>query len=134
MTLALWSPAYETGHADVDEQHQQLFRMINELQEAIHHGHGRDVMGPVLQRLSAYTLEHFTTEEGLMRTTCYPGYAAHKAKHDELARQVNELLVRFSEGYLTIPATLSRFLADWLRHHIKEEDLEFVAWLRDWKP
>lgn len=134
MTMAIWSQAYATGHTEVDEQHQRLFRMINDLHDAIGQGHGRDAMGPVLQALSAYTLEHFTTEEGLMRLTHYPGLPAHIAKHDALAREVNEYVVRFSEGYLTIPHTLSRFLADWLKHHIQEEDMAFIAWLKDWQP
>ena len=130
MTFALWSNAYATGHPEVDRQHQRLFGMINELHEAMSHGRGRAALGPVMKDLAAYTLEHFATEEALMRATGFPDLERHIDKHEALARQVSELLLRFSEGYLTIPNTLARFLAEWLKHHIREEDIAFIAWMK----
>lgn len=85
----------------------------------------------MLQSLAAYTLEHFAAEEALMRSTGYPDLERHKEKHEELVRQVNELVQRFSEGYLTLPSTLSRFLADWLKHHIRENDMAFITWMKN---
>jgi hemerythrin len=134
MSFALWSSTYETGHPEVDQQHQQLFRMINDLQEAMSRGKGREALGPVLQSLVGYTLEHFATEEALMRASGYPSLARHAEKHAVLARQVSELALRFSEGFLTIPNTLSRFLFDWLKLHIREEDSAFIAWLKGQSP
>ena len=130
MPFALWSKSYETGHPEVDRQHKQLFGMINELHEAMTQGHGRDVLGPVVKSLAAYTRDHFATEEALMREIGYPNLARHQEKHEALTQQVDELLLRFSAGYLTLPSTLSRFLADWLKHHIREEDVEFIAWMK----
>lgn len=134
MTFALWSSDYETGHLDVDRQHRRLFELVNELHEAMAKGHGREALEPALKALATYTLEHFATEEALMRETGYPDLERHRDKHEALARQVDELLLRFSKGYLTIPSTLSRFLADWLKHHIREEDVAFIAWMRERTP
>ncbi len=131
MTFALWSPDYETGHDEVDRQHRRLFEMVNELHEAMAKGHGREALEPVMKALAAYTLEHFATEEALMRSVGYPHLERHRDKHEALARQVEELLLRFSKGFLTIPSTLSRFLADWLKHHIREEDMAFITWMRE---
>lgn len=131
MTFALWSSDYETGHPDVDRQHRRLFELVNELHDAMAKGHGREAMEPSLKTLAAYTLEHFATEEALMRTEGYPDLERHQDKHEALTHQVEELLLRFSKGYLTLPSTLSRFLADWLKHHIREEDMAFIAWMRE---
>jgi hemerythrin len=87
-------------------------------------------MGPALTALAGYTLEHFATEEGFMRAAKYEGYARHKAKHDELAAQVKELMAQYEAGALALPGTLSQFLADWLTHHIKAEDMDMINWLR----
>ena len=131
MSFALWSSSYETGHPELDEQHKQLFGMVNELHEAMSHGHGREVLGPVLNNLVAYTLEHFATEEALMGSTGYPNLDRHQEKHAALTGQVYELQLRFSAGYLTLPSTLARFLAGWLKQHIREEDMAFIHWMKD---
>jgi len=130
MPIAIWSPAYITGDATVDAQHQKLFQLVNELHHGIVSGHGKDVMGPVLRGLASYTIEHFATEERLMATASYPNLPRHKAKHDGLTKQVKDLLREFEAGNLALPSTLSKFLADWLTHHIREEDMELIHWLQ----
>lgn len=130
MTFALWSLTYETGHPEVDRQHQRLFGMINELQAAMSRHHGREILGPLLKDLADYTLEHFAAEEALMRASGFPDLERHQLLHAELARQVDEYLLRYAEGYFTLPTTLSRFLAEWLKQHIRKEDMTFVSWLK----
>jgi hemerythrin len=129
MTFALWSSTYETGHPEVDRQHQRLFSMINEFHEAMSRHQGREILGPLLGDLAAYTLEHFAAEEALMRENGFPDLERHQLLHAELAQQVNDYLLRFSEGYFTLPTTLARFLANWLKQHIRKEDVAFIAWL-----
>lgn len=130
MPIAIWSDAYVTGHPVVDRQHQHLFSLVNDLHHGIVSGHGRDKMGPILKELARYTVEHFATEEGFMREKGYPNLVRHKAKHDDLKGQVVDLIGKFDSGELSLPSTLSKFLADWVSHHIKEEDKELVAWLK----
>jgi hemerythrin len=134
LSFALWSSSYETGHPEVDRQHQRLFAMVNELHAAMGRGQGREILGSLLKDLAAYTLEHFEAEERLMRASGYPLLERHLGLHADLANRVGEYLLRFSEGYFTLPTTLSRFLAEWLKHHIREEDLAFIAWLRAHQP
>jgi len=131
MPIAIWLPKYETGNPSVDRQHKRLFEMVNELHHGIVSGQGRETMGPTLKSLAKYTLEHFSTEEGFMRASNYEHYPRHKARHDELAKQVKELITQYDSGALALPGTLSKFLADWLTHHIKEEDMEMITWLRE---
>ena len=131
MPIAIWLPKYETGNPSVDRQHKRLFELVNELHHGIVSGQGRETMGPTLKSLAKYTLEHFSTEEGFMRASNYEHYPQHKARHDELAKQVKELITQYDSGALALPGTLSKFLADWLTHHIKEEDMEMITWLRE---
>jgi hemerythrin len=131
MPIAVWMPTYLTGNSAVDRQHQRLFDLVNELHHGIIAGKGRESLGPALKALASYTLEHFATEEGFMRSTSYPGFPRHKAKHDQLAAQVKDLMAQYDGGALTLPGTLSKFLADWLTHHIKEEDMEMITWVRE---
>ena len=59
MALFTWDTKYSVGLADIDEQHQRLFRLINDLHDAVQHGHGREMMTRVLQELVAYFKTHF---------------------------------------------------------------------------
>ena len=128
--IAIWTPNLVTGNPTVDHQHQHLFELVNELHHGIISGHGQDVMGPILLKLAKYAVDHFGTEEKFMRDSAYPNLARHKQKHDALTKQVTELLKDWDSG-TALPATLSKFLADWVAHHIKEEDKELIAWLKE---
>jgi hemerythrin len=130
MALATWDPKYATGNLAVDGQHRKLFEMVNSLHDSLLAGHGKEKMGPTLKGLATYTVEHFKTEEGLMTAQAYPGFPEHKRKHDELLGQVSQLVKDFDEGKLTLPLTLARFLSDWIRHHIEDEDQKMTQWLR----
>ena len=130
MPIAIWTPNLMTGNPTVDAQHQRLFEMVNELHHGIISGHGRDAMGPILRGLAQYAVQHFGTEERFMMTSKYPNLPRHKEKHDLLTRQVTDLMKEWESG-TALPATLSKFLADWVSHHIKEEDKELVAWLKE---
>jgi len=128
--LAVWKQDYVTGNPAVDQQHMKLFDMVNELHEGIVKGSGKEILGRILAKLAKYTVEHFHTEEGFMTTKGYPDYARHKAKHDELVKQVTALMAQYEGGGMVLPLTLSRFLADWITHHIQEEDKALIDWLR----
>ena len=129
MPIAIWSQQYETGHPLVDLQHKMLFDMVNSLHHAIISGHGPGQVAPVLKSLASYTIEHFKTEEGLMSSEGYPEFARHKKAHDDLVGNVKDLLSRLDAKSDVLPAELSRFLADWLNHHIRGEDMPMIKWL-----
>ncbi len=61
-----WLPAYEIKVSEIDEQHRELFRMFNDLLDAMWDGKGRDIMQEKLQFLANYAVTHFNTEENYM--------------------------------------------------------------------
>ncbi len=130
MAFAEWETRYETGDAEVDEQHKRLFGLLNDLHEALMAGTANEKMGGTLRSMADYTVEHFRAEEALMVAIAFPGLPEHRRKHEELASQVGLLVADHGAGRLTLPLTLARFLVDWLRHHIEEEDMKMVAWSR----
>ena len=130
MPIAVWDNSYKTGHELVDKQHEELFRMVNGLHDAIVANKGKEVLGPTLQELAKYTIEHFRDEEALMASIQYPLLPTHKAKHDALTQEVAQLLEKFRDGKLVLSMTLSSFLAKWLQHHIKEDDIALIRYLK----
>lgn len=130
MPLAYWRDEYRTGNSLVDDQHQQLFKIVNLLHDAMLQGHGRDVVKKTLNNLTHYTLEHFKTEEQLMLTHAYPHYEEHKGRHEELKAKVLTLIANFEESS-SVAIEVSHFLTDWLIHHIKGEDQKMIRYMRE---
>jgi hemerythrin len=130
MGIAIWDESYRTGNLTVDTQHQELFRMVNHLHDAIMDGTSKEILTPTLTKLAKYTIAHFAAEEALMKAVNYPAMAEHRKKHGELTKQVKDLVEKYSAGKVVLTITLSNFLADWLRHHIKEDDIALVRYVK----
>jgi len=67
-----WLSAYEVKVAEIDEQHRELFRMFNDLLDAMWDGKGKAIMQEKLQFLASYAVTHFTTEENYMIRYNFP--------------------------------------------------------------
>src|SRR5579864_3560457 len=129
MEIAKWDDSYKTGHIVVDTQHQELFRLVNQLHTAIMEDRAKPILVPTLEKLAGYALEHFRSEEDLMAKVNYPAMSAHKQMHEELTKEVKELMEKYKSGRTELTIALSNFLAKWLRQHIKEADLALVKYI-----
>lgn len=119
----IWTEEMSVGVAALDEDHKKIIAMINELHDAMQAGRGKNVLAGILDRLTAYALEHFGREEGLLAETGYPSLDVHHRVHEKLKADVAEFRRRFDEGTdaaLAIDAL--QFLQDWLRNHIMLTD------------
>jgi hemerythrin len=65
MSFFQWRGEYSVHHPAIDRQHQQLFRLADDLHGAMTRGAGRQVMGDTLNSLIDYTLTHFATKNRL---------------------------------------------------------------------
>jgi hemerythrin len=126
-----WKPQYSVQIASIDGQHQNLFRTAAELYAAMSAGQGKAAMSRILDRLVQYTSVHFAHEERLMRLHDYPEFAAHKAEHDALTKQVLTFQADFQAGRATMTVQLLHFLRDWLEKHIAASDQKYAPYLKD---
>jgi hemerythrin-like metal-binding protein len=131
MSLVVWSDKLSVGVKSIDDQHSVLFKSINDLHAAMLKGQSRSVVGPLLRTLVDYTREHFTAEEAMMEAAKYPSLAAHRIKHKDLTKQVEEYVNRYESGDITLSIQLSGFLSDWLTKHIQSTDQEYGPWLNE---
>ncbi len=138
--LFTWSDDFSVGIQEIDEQHKVLVGLLNQLHEAIRDHQGSATSREILDRLADYTRTHFTVEESLMRVTNYPDFPGHKAQHEELIRQIQELQEKLDTGKASISFELLHFLKVWLTKHINETDKRFgshflgVPLAADWSP
>lgn len=128
--LFQWSEAYNIGVQEVDEQHQVLVSLLNQLHEAIREHRGKAASREILDRLAEYTRTHFLLEESLMRLTHYPGFEVHKQQHEDLIKQVQDLQHKLDHENVAITFELLHFLKNWLTQHINDSDKRFGSFFQ----
>jgi hemerythrin len=130
MPLMTWTPKLSVGVAVLDEDHKKLVGMVNELYDAMQAGHGKESLGPILDRLVDYTKVHFAREEKLFGQTGYPEAVPHKQQHDALTRQVLDVQRKYAAGAAaTVSLEVMHFLRDWLIKHIQGTDQKYRSHL-----
>jgi hemerythrin len=122
MALINWSPTLSVGVKEIDDQHKKLVDYVNELNDAMHAGKGKDALGKVLAELVSYTISHFAMEERLMGQYHYDNAVNHKAEHAKLVKEVGDFKKKFDAGNAMISVEIMNFLRDWLANHIMKTD------------
>lgn len=126
-----WSDALSVGVQEIDEQHIELVRLLNELHWAVIEHHGSAACADILRRLAEYTRIHFALEESLMRIFAYPEFERHKGEHEALTAQVVQLQAKLASGKAAITFELLHFLKVWLTKHILESDRRYGPFFLD---
>lgn len=129
MSLLQWDEGYSVHVSSIDQQHQTLFRWINELHDAMRAGRGKDLVGKILSLLINYTESHFSAEEALLQLHGYPDLAAHCAAHKKLLDEVARLREKFEAGNTGLAVELAQFLQKWLKNHIQDTDKKYSPFL-----
>jgi hemerythrin len=125
MGFIKWDDSLSVNVAEIDQQHQKLILMINELHGAMKLGKGKDVLGKIVNGLIGYTTIHFKTEEDYFRQFGYPQADSHKKEHIVFVGKVSEFKDGFEKGKLSLSIEILNFLSDWLQNHIKGTDKKY---------
>ncbi len=129
MTLVTWNPAWETGIQLIDAQHRQLMMQFDALLVAVHENRANERLPGLVAFLSDYVETHFSTEEERMQATQYPGFAEHKAIHDDMRAQVVNLAGDSQIDPSIMTEKVINYLTDWLIDHINEQDRRLARYL-----
>lgn len=131
MALITWTEEqFGTSVSTADEQHQELFDLLNTLHETIPGG-DREEIGAKLDAFLDYVVMHFQTEEELMQSNGYPEYEAHKAEHDKLIATATEIQKGFKEEGKELSQDSTTFVKDWLTNHIPTIDRSYGPFLNE---
>lgn len=125
-----WTEKLSVGVAVLDDDHKRLVAMVNELYDAMQAGHGKELLGAVLDRLVQYTRVHFEREQKLFEQTGYPAAAPHRQEHDTLTGQVLDVQRKYMAGAsAALSIDVLRFLKSWLINHIQGSDQKYRSHL-----
>lgn len=131
MALVTWSDKYSMNIKEIDEQHKNLVKMINELHDAMLNARSKEVALGIINNMAEYTQYHFSTEEKYMVQYKYPDYVAHKKEHDRFIQQVGNFKKDYEGGKAGLSFELLNFLKDWLVGHIQESDRKYSPFFNE---
>jgi hemerythrin len=126
MPLIQWNDGLSVNVAEIDKQHQKLVGMINDLNDAMLQGKGKDIIGKILNGLFLYAGTHFKTEERYFDQFGYPEAESHKKEHTDFVKKVSEFKSGFDQGKVGLSVDVMKFLSNWLQNHIKGVDKKYA--------
>lgn len=115
------------GFDVIDEQHEEIVSCIRGILRSLSGSEGQSGLKRRAEYLLQVTEEHFRTEEDLMLRYAVSGQEDHRSEHDNLLRELSELLPNHDGHGLTI---MTHSFKDWLVPHIQTRDADLVVQLK----
>lgn len=129
-----WSSSLSVGNAKLDEQHITLLELGRELLRLLETKTSTGVqMHGALEDILRLSRLHDALEEMILEANGCPTLAQHKAEHQTARAQLANLLADVSRSAAD-RAALGRLIADWMAHHISENDLPVKEYLKQVPP
>ena len=127
-----WSEKFSVGVRELDQQHQQLIKLLNILisTQGTTNTHSETV-SDTLMAMSRYAQVHFTAEESLMEAYAVPGLEEQKTQHRDFRQKTASFSSPTYAGVDHLPEALLEYLINWLVHHILEVDMAYRSFFRD---
>ena len=120
----------------LDRQHQAMFKVVQELHEALSRAEGMQVAEDVFSRLMDYSTNHFEAEESLMEKQHYPRLKSHRAEHRAFADELQTFKEAFRAGNQNVVVNLLPYLQQWIKNHVQGADRQYGEYLKtrgDWR-
>lgn len=124
-----WTDAYKVNVGVLDQQHQELFDTVNELERALRVGEGNSVVDKILDKLMTYAGLHFAAEESLMERHKFPGLSTHRVQHEMFRKRMMTFLEKHRTAKPGVSVELLLFLQTWLKTHVLKTDKQYSVFL-----
>jgi hemerythrin len=125
MAVINWDDSLSVGVEEIDRQHKKLIGMVNDLDDAMRKGKGKDVLGTIIEKMNTYTVTHFRTEEDYFNRLGYPESVSHKKEHVHFVNRSSEIKNEFASGKLALSIQVMEFLGKWWKDHILGTDKKY---------
>ena len=129
---ARWNGSMRLGIPLIDEQHANLFRIMNNLQATYNVVCQSEIevtdqrfIGAAQEAID-YIKYHFGTEEKLMKLLEYPEYDGHKNDHKEFLWELICLSKQFKNKQFALFQQFNNFLNEWILSHVIDADKNFA--------
>jgi hemerythrin-like metal-binding protein len=127
--MIAWTEQYSVGVRKLDQQHQDLFNILNELTAFEDIAEASELVPDILERVTKYANDHFKTEERIMHEYGYPEHASQVSEHTEFKVKIARFCMDAIAGKPGLLGELREYLTDWLTRHDSHADAKFKDFL-----
>ena len=122
VVFIVWQDSYSVGIKLMDEQHQFLIHLINELYgESQAHTAEKNVSN-ILDQMIRYSRFHFSAEEIMLKNAKYPNLDNQIKEHREYVARVLDFQSQMLVNQEIISLEVLHFLKEWWIGHIQGHD------------
>lgn len=128
MEKILWEEKFNIGNETIDNQHQYLVSLLNDLID-----NRKSMNIPELRllfnSLVHYANIHFHDEEELLLKSKYPHFLEHKKEHRDFIEKLEAIELEFELENRYVSFDMLIFLSEWLTNHILIKDKDFSSYI-----
>ena len=121
-----WKSDYKVGIKEIDEQHKKFHGMLKDFYTVFMNGEDEKVLKEILDKVAAYALVHFATEEKYFDKYNYKFSKEHKQIHSDMKSKLSEFMKSYEKKEAEISVELLSFLIDWFIGHLTIEDRKYA--------
>lgn len=126
MELLNWSEKYSVNHNILDQQHQQLFEIVNELYNSFTNRDSHIIIREIISKLHYYAVFHFAEEEKILHKRNVPLKNHHIKQHNDFIKLIAALQNKFDLGDRNGSVQLIGHLKRNLMNHILNDDKKYA--------
>ncbi|MEY4768368.1 MAG: hypothetical protein RL637_1007 [Pseudomonadota bacterium] len=120
----VWQEHYKLGDRKIDEEHEDLFALANQLLSS----DNQESLLQIMKQLSAHVKEHFHEEEELMQQIKFPSYQQHQKEHAQMLSNLLSIEHNISHNDWKTENIVD-FVDRWTKHII-HSDMRFNRYLK----
>ena len=124
--IIIWKEEYKLGIKEIDEQHQKMFTIINDLYHAMQESKDKEIMQATLRELVEYADYHFSVEEKYFAEFKYEDTEAHIKTHEDYRETIDGFMKEYEAGDALLSYKILNYLEDWWIGHILGTDKQYV--------
>lgn len=129
MATIKWTQKMSVGVPELDDDHQGLLAVINELAAQSEGDADAAAMRRTVNWLLRYAQTHFAREHAVMTSCGFPMLSAHIDEHRRFVERVQQAIAALDSdpkgAAADIRDNLLSYLQRWWRQHILREDMKY---------
>ena len=127
-----WTVEHSVYLPELDEEHQEMFRLTQHLRQAVVEDEAAERLLVKAQRLTDEVTSHLRHEERLMRESRYPQMEWHNRQHNTVRHELAKLAESIGAGNQAATFEALEAIARWMRDHTSIADRMAGAYLRNY--
>ncbi len=121
-----WIPAFETGIAEMDEQHKQLITLANQMFASFKLDKNKKEIKENIRSFMDFASYHFGNEENYLEKFNFEFTKEHSADHKQFIKTLSQFQKDYAANKIKFLDHSMESIKKWLFHHFSEVDKKYI--------